>query len=156
MGDWMEHGERKAIRLKEYDYTTPAAYFITICTKDRKPTLSRIVGDDAHIVPSGYGQIVEKYLRNIAGIDKYVIMPNHIHMIIRIDNGPMWASAPTQSIPTLVRSFKVLVTKELGQSIFQRSYYDHVIRGERDYRDVWDYIETNPLRWQEDEYHCEK
>ena len=156
MGDWMEYSERKAIRLKEYDYTTPAAYFITICTKDRKPTLSRIVGDDAHIVPSDYGQIVEKYLRTIKGIEKYVIMPNHIHMIIRIDNGPMWASAPTQSIPTLVRSFKVLVTKELGQSIFQRSYYDHVIRGERDYRDVWDYIETNPLRWQEDEYHCEK
>ena len=154
----MEYIKRKEVRLKEYDYSENGAYFITICTKNRKSILSKIesVGDDAHIVPSDYGQIVEKYLRTIKGIEKYVIMPNHIHMIIRIDNGPMWASAPTQSIPTLVRSFKVLVTKEIGQSIFQRSYYDHVIRGERDYRDVWDYIETNPLRWQEDEYHCEK
>ena len=154
----MEYIKRKEIRLKEYDYSENGAYFITICTKNRKSILSKIesVGDDAHIVPSDYGQVVEKYLQTINGIEKYVIMPNHIHMIIRIDKGPMWASAPTQSIPTLVRSFKVLVTKELGQSIFQRSYYDHVIRGEWDYRDVWDYIETNPLRWQEDEYHCEK
>ena len=147
----MEHTERKAIRLQEYDYSENGAYFITICTKDRAQILSHIVGDDAHIVPTPIGRLVDKYIQSIPGIEKYVIMPNHIHMIIRIDNGPMWASAPTQSIPSRIRSFKTLVTKELGVSIFQRSYYDHIIRGEEDYRDVWQYIDGNPARWREDD-----
>ena len=147
---------RKSNRLTEYDYSTNGAYFVTICTKGRKPLLCDIVGDDAHIVPSDYGQVVDKYIRGIDGIDKYVIMPNHIHMIIRIENGPMWASAPTQSLPTRIRSFKILVSKALGTSIFQRSYYDHVIRGQQDYQEIWQYIDTNPLRWQLDEHYCER
>ena len=142
---------RKNLRLQEYDYDTPGAYFITICTKDRAHILSRVVGDDAHIVPTPIGRVAEKYMQSIPGIEKYVIMPNHIHMIIRIDGGPMWASAPTQSIPSRIRSFKTLVTKELGASVFQRAYYDHVIRGEQDYRDIWQYIDNNPAKWQEDE-----
>ena len=147
---------RKRIRLPEYDYSQAGAYFVTICTKDKIPLLSRIaiVGDDAHIVPSGYGQVVERYVRSIPGMDKYVIMPNHIHMIIRIEGGPMWASAPTQSLSTRVKSFKTLVTKEIGVSLFQRSYYDHVIRGEQDYQEIWNYIDQNPLRWTLDEHYC--
>ena len=78
-------------------------------------------------------------------------MPNHIHMIIRSADGPMWASAPTQPIPSRVRSFKILVTKTLGTSIFQRSYYDHIIRNQADYDDVYRYIEENPMRWEQDE-----
>ena len=147
----MNKNIRQPTRLQEYDYATPGAYFITICTKDRAPILSRVVGDDAHIVPTPIGRLVEKYLQSIPGIEKYVIMPNHIHMIVRIADGPMWASAPTQPIPSRMRSFKTLVTKELGRSIFQRSYHDHVIRGEQDYRDVWEYIDQNPARWREDE-----
>ena len=147
----MEHTERKAIRLQEYDYSTPGAYFITICTKDRQRILSDIVGDDAHIVPTPIGRLVEQYMRSIPGIRKYVIMPDHIHMIIHVEQGPMWASAPTSSIPTRVRSFTPLVTMNLGRAIFQRSYHDHIIRGEQDYRDVWQYIDCNPARWQEDE-----
>ena len=149
----MNNSIRKPIRLKEYDYTTDGAYFITICTKDRQKILSEIhrVGDDAHIVPTPIGRLVDGFIQSIPGIDKYVIMPNHIHMIIRIADGPMWASAPTQPIPARVRSFKTLVTKELGTSIFQRSYYDHIIRGEQDYRDIWQYIDNNPARWTEDD-----
>ena len=146
----MERPVRKQNRLKDYDYAQNGAYFVTICTKNKQKILCDIVGDDAHIVPSHYGQMVEKYIRNIPGIDKYVIMPNHIHMLIAVDNGPMWASAPTQSISTMVRSFKTMVTKEIGQSIFQRSFHDHVVRGEQDYREIWQYIDTNPYKWQED------
>ena len=144
---------RKKIRLDNDLYSRDGAYFITICTKDRKKILSEIrrVGDDAHIVPTPIGRLVEKHLQSIPGMDKYVIMPNHIHMIIRIADGPMWASAPTQPIPSRVRSFKILVTKTLGTSIFQRSYYDHIIRNQADYDDVYRYIEENPMRWEQDE-----
>ena len=149
----MAFAERKPNRLCEYDYSTNGAYFITICTKDRKRILSSIVGDDAHIVPKPYGIITEKYIRNVPGIEKYAIMPDHIHMIIRLDNGSMWASTPTSKRPqhnrisNIVRSIKVLVAKEIGESIFQRSYYDHVIRNQQDYDEIWQYIENNPRKW---------
>ena len=117
---------RKNIRLKDYDYSQPGYYFITICAKDRQ-----------HTRLSKYGMVVDKYIRRTKGIDKYVIMPNHIHMIIIInsrvsgtiyDNGTMRASSPTQSIPQLVKLLKILIAKEIGGSLFQRSYHDHIIR----------------------------
>ena len=137
----------------------PGAYFITICTKDKKCILSKIVGDDAHIVPqnklSRTGEICLKYIRNInnvyenATVDKYVIMPNHIHMIITI-HGTMKASSPTINTENIIRSFKTMVTKELGNSIFQRSFHDHIIRNDEDYKKVSEYIGTNVLRWESD------
>ena len=151
----MEQKNRKRNRLENFDYSQNGAYFITICTQDRKEILSEIVGDDAHIVPKPYGQIAEKYIRNVPEIEKYVIMPDHIHMIIRLDNGSMWASTPTDinanknKIATIVRSIKTLTTKEIGDSIFQRSYYDHVIRNQQDYNEAWEYIENNPVKWLE-------
>ena len=157
----MELPQRKQNRLPEYDYNQNGAYFVTICTQDRKKILSQIVGDDAHIVPKPYGLIVEKYIRNVPEIEKYVIMPDHIHMIIRLDNGSMWASTPTgenvrtdaqirpqhNRIAIVIRSLKTLVTKEIGEPIFQRSYYDHVIRSHQDYDEIWQYIENNPRKW---------
>ena len=151
----MDIHQRKTNRICEYDYSRNGAYFITICTHERRKILSEIVGDDAHIVPKPYGCIVEKYICNVPEIEKYVIMPDHIHMIIRLDDGSMWASTPTTNhtrlqhsrVASIVRSIKVLVTKEIGRSIFQRSYYDHVIRNQRDYDEVWQYIENNPRKW---------
>ena len=145
----MELPKRKINRIPDYDYNQNGAYFITICTQDRKPILSTIVGDDAHIVPKPYGQIAEKYIRNVPEIEKYVIMPDHIHMIIRLDNGSMWASTPTRTnrVASIVRSIKTLTTKEIGKAIFQRSYYDHVIRNQQDYNEIWEYIEYNPRKW---------
>ena len=143
----MDLPKRKKNRLKNFDYSQNNTYFITICVKDRKKTLSEIVGDDAHIVPKPYGAIVEKYIRNAKEIEKYVIMPDHIHMIIRIDNGTMWASSPTKKVSSIVRSIKILSTKEIGKPIFQRSYYDHIIRSQSDYNEIWEYIENNPKKW---------
>ena len=141
--------QRKSVRLAEFDYSSPGAYVITVCTQNRQPVLSQIVGDDAHIVPKPYGLIVEKYIRNVPEIKKYVIMPDHIHMIVRLENGSMWASTPTgkNKIASIVRSIKVLTTKEIGHPIFQRSYYDHVIRNRQDYNDIWEYIENNPRKY---------
>ena len=148
----MELPNRKPNRLSDYDYNQNGAYFVTICTQDRKPILSTIVGDDAHIVPKPCGQIAEKYIRNVPEIEKYVIMPDHIHMIIWLDDGSMWASTPTDirpknKIASIVRSIKTLTTKEIGMPIFQRSYYDHVIRNQQDYEEIWQYIDHNPRKW---------
>ncbi len=143
----MELPQRKPNRLSDYDYSQNGAYFITLCTKDRKKVLSQIVGDDAHIVPKPYGRIAEKYIRNVPEIEKYSIMPDHIHMLIRLDNGSMWASTPTNKIASIVRSIKTLTTKEIGEPIFQRSYYDHVVRNQQDYDEIWQYIENNPRKW---------
>lgn len=147
---------RKPNRLKNYDYSSQGAYFITICTLDRKCILSHIVGGDALIAPqtnlTHFGEIAREYIESMPGIDKYVIMPNHIHLLIAID-GPMKASAPTISVPNLIRSFKVLVSKEIGQSIWQRSYHDHIIRDEEDYLNHLQYIENNPAKWSEDKYY---
>lgn len=112
---------RKKLRLNGFDYSSEGAYFITICTDKKQCILSKIVGTDAHIGPeiklSRCGKTVKKYIERIPGIDSYVIMPNHIHMIIikSKKSGPMWASVPT-TISSDIRSFKTLVTKEIGKS----------------------------------------
>ena len=146
--------KRKPNRLTEFDYSTSGAYFITICTKEHNCVLGTIVGGDALIAPqvllSEYGQIAEKYIKNIPGITKYIIMPNHIHLLIEID-GSMKASTPTVS--SLIRSFKGLTTKEIGVPIFQRSFYDHIIRNEEDYLNVWEYINSNAQKWKQDKYY---
>lgn len=156
--------QRKHIRLKGYDYSQPGAYFITICTKDRKHLLSTIpVGRGALTPPcillSEAGKTVEKYILNINSaykgiiVERYVIMPNHIHLLIRIESsGGMKASRPT--VQTIVRSFKTMVTREIGYSIWQDSFHEHIIRGEDDYFSIWKYIDENPLKWYEDKYYA--
>ena len=147
----MEFPNRKRNRIPDFDYSEPRVYFVTVCTENRKPLLSEIVGDDARIVPKPYGCIAEKYIRNVPKIEKYVIMPDHIHMLIRLDGGTMQVSSPAgrkdKSISSIVRSIKTLTTKEIGEPIWQRSYYDHVIRNRQDYDEVWQYIENNPRKW---------
>lgn len=97
-------------------------------------------------------------MSKMPSVDKYVVMPNHIHVIFVIPppqdggNGPMRTSAPT--IPGLVRYFKRMVTQQCGQAIWQRSYYDHIIRNETDYLRIWNYIDTNPAKWGDDEYYA--
>ena len=104
---------------------------------------------------SEIGLICDTYINHInikyenVTVDKYVIMPNHIHMTIFLD-GTMRASSPTKNIKTIVRSFKTMATKEIGYSIWQRSYHDHIIRGEKDYQKIWEYIDTNPSKWEFD------
>ena len=147
----MELLQRKPNRLREYDYSQNGACFVTICTKDRLAVLSNIVGNDAHIVPKAYGRIVEKYIRNVPEVEKYVIMPDHIHMIIRFENEQNRDTEQEvrcrNRVASIVRSIKTLTTKEIGIAIFQRSYYDHVIRNCHDYNETWEYIENNPRKW---------
>ena len=123
---------------------------MTICTHDRQHILSDIRRGGALLRPTG--EIVKKNIYDMekrygVKVHPYVIMPDHIHMIIHINSGTMWASSPTKEIKNIIRSLKILTTKEIGESIFQRSYYDHVIRNQKDYNEIWEYIENNPKKW---------
>lgn len=84
-------------------------------------------------------------------VEKYVIMPNHIHILLMIDMdecGTPRASSPTSAvIPRFVSALKRLVNQETGKNIFQRSYHDHIIRGRQDYLKIWEYIDNNPQKW---------
>jgi len=88
-------------------------------------------------------------------IDKYVIMPNHVHMIIKLsvvqeENGrPM--AAPT--ISRIVNQFKGSVSKQIEYSLWQKLFHDHIIRDEAEYQKIWRYIDENPSRWTEDSYY---
>ena len=160
--------QRKHVRLKNYDYSQNGAYFVTICTKERKPLLSSSpVGRGALTPPeihlSQIGEISERYILSMSTayacvhVDHYVIMPNHIHLLLWIDsapasNGGMRASRPT--LQTIVRSFKTLVTRQLGTSIWQDSFYEHIVRSEASYLEIWKYIDENPIKWQEDKYYA--
>ena len=157
----MELPQRKQNRLPAYNYSENATYFITICTQDRKPVLCHIVGGGALDAPTvtltKIGQIAQKYIlssNRIPGItvDKFVIMPDHIHLLVQVNEaaakGTSRAPSPTNSaIPHFVSTFKRFCHQEIGESIFQRSYYDHVIRNQRDYDEIWQYIENNPRKW---------
>ena len=158
--------ERKKHRLGRDLYSQPGAYFITVCVENRRPILSTVVGADDHIGPqtklSKIGRVVEKYTRTIPGVGPYIIMPNHVHMILHIsakaaECGPMWSSAPTDAnVLNLVRTWKTLITKELGQNIWQRSCYDHIIRSQQEYCEIAEYIMGNPGKWFEDKYYAER
>ena len=160
---------RKRNRLPEFDYSTPGAYFITVCTENKRNLFGQIVGGGAFDAPqmhlSPAGQIVQKYIlsgNRIAGVtvDKYVIMPNHLHLIIFVDSksdgGTSRAPSPTNAlIPHFVSTMKRFCNKDAGVNLFQRSYHDHVIRGEEDYLKIWQYIDTNPIKWNEDCFYNE-
>ena len=149
----MDRPKRKENRLPEYDYSQPGCYFVTVCTANRGKCLSEIiVGADVLIGPqvqlSPCGQIVKDVLDHMPTVEKYVIMPDHLHILFRlnrIEAGPVRTPAPTQSLPMLVRYMKRRVTITYGKSIWQRGYHDHIIRDDKDYQAAWAYIDTNPF-----------
>ncbi len=155
---------RKSTRLKEYDYSTPGAYFLTICTKDRKELLGKIVGggdfDAPKMILSEYGKILDKYIMLTnrkyihIKIDKYVIMPNHVHLIANITdrkNGASETAAPyNNEMSKFVSLLKRYCNKEYGKNIWQRSFHDHIIRDEKDYKMIWKYIDENVLKREND------
>lgn len=166
----MELPKRKPNRLPHYSYSTPGAYFITICVEGKKCVLSDIVGGDDLDAPqvslTKMGHIVQRnieFSKQIPGIhvDKYVVMPNHIHLILLIDgtttSGTSSSPSPTNAmIPHFVSTLKRFCHREIGIKIFQRSYHDHVIRDEMDYLKIWEYVDNNPVRWKEDCFYEEE
>lgn len=171
----MELPKRKPNRLKYYDYSTLGCYFVTICTRYRRHLFGTVVsgprggvGRDDPGAPcvrlSRYGEIVRKYVEMIpnvypnVSIDQSVIMPNHIHLIVRIEEretGAPGSSRPTQLLPRIVAALKRFSNQEAGISLWQNSYHDHIIRNKSDYLRIRNYIDTNPFKWWEDCYYTE-
>lgn len=163
-----ERPTRKRARLKGYDYSRPGWYFVTVCTLNRARCLCAIAKTDASIdrvgaaVLSGpqvefsaYGKVVDRVSSQMPTVEKYMIMPDHVHIMFRIpepQDGPMGTSAPT--LPGLVGYWKRKITRQCGVSLWQRTYHDHIVRDEADYQRVWSYIETNPAKWEEDLYYA--
>ena len=154
---------RKSTRLKNYDYSSDGYYFVTICTHNKKNILCNIVGEGLCALPwiklSVIGETVDKSInfindtyKNIC-VDKYVIMPNHLHLIIAIKSGGH-GDPPLQSY-NLIGNLKSFTTHKYGQILWQRSFHDHIIRGENDYLKIWKYIDTNPQKWREDCFYSE-
>jgi len=170
----MDYPKRKHPRLKDYDYSQPGAYFVTICTKNRRNLLGNIpvrevsvesdqtdFGRD-QVILTEIGEVCRNYLERInvvyasVQLPQYVIMPNHIHLLLSIEetDGGMRASRPTVS--SVVRSFKTMVTKQTKQDLWQASFYEHVIRNEHDYLEISRYICENPMRWKRDKLFAEQ
>ena len=157
--------KRKKLRIPQYNYSNEGLYFITICTQNRKCILSKIIYNDDTEIPqlilSNYGKIAEKYINSINSFYKnvqiinYVIMPNHIHLICEIkksiNNNSKHPSK--MRIPMLVSTFKRFTNKESKLKIWQRDYYEHIIRNEKEYIAIEQYIQNNPYNWKKDKYY---
>ena len=149
---------RKDIRLKNYDYSSPGGYFLTICTLERRnyfwENVGATIGRPQDVTLSQYGNIVNEAIKNIPSIypaldiNCYAIMPDHIHLllIIRADEYGRPMVAPTVS--RVVQQLKGYITKRIGHSIWQKLFVDHIIRNREDYEKHLKYIHENPIRWQ--------
>lgn len=149
---------RKSTRLQSYDYAQQGFYYVTICVVDRKEFLGNIYLEKMHL--NSTGEIVLQELQNLAChydnicLHEYVIMPNHLHAILEIVDKrlPGAASgAPTVTLGNVVRGFKSGVTRITGRKIWQRGYYEHVIRDAIDYQCIATYIQNNPQNWNKDD-----
>ncbi|MBC7263420.1 MAG: transposase [Chloroflexi bacterium] len=169
-----EH-RRRSIRLRGYDYSQAGAYFVTICTQNRECLFGTIA--DGKMVLNPLGEIaavcwnaIPVHFRDVE-LDEYVVMPNHIHGIIVILDRADYrrgtaCRAPTMerfgrplsgSLATIVRSFKSAATKRInewrctpGAVVWQRNYYEHIIRNEREWDAIREYIYLNPTQWDQD------
>ena len=166
--DTQKH-RRRSIRLKGYNYSSPGAYFITICAHNWECVFGEILGGTVRL--SRIGEIVRDewlktpMIRSNVELDEYVVMPNHIHGIIIInDTGSgtsqraptmeRFGSSTSNSIPTIVRLFKSASTKRTNQergargiAVWQRNYYERIVRTDREMNRIREYIFNNPMQW---------
>jgi REP element-mobilizing transposase RayT len=160
---------RRSIRLEDWDYSSPAAYFVTICAKDQSCHFGEVADDRMRLSP--LGEIVTESWEWLArqyphvSLDAYVIMPNHMHGVIVLHPVGRGGSrtAPTirrKPLGQLIGALKTRATKRFnrlhaapGTIIWQRGYYDHIIRDDEDLRRIRRYISLNPLKWSLDPYH---
>ncbi|MDP2363027.1 MAG: transposase [Ignavibacteria bacterium] len=144
---------RKSTRLKEYDYSNNGYYFITICVQGMKCVLSSVENNKTKL--NKYGLIVENNLHNLQKrfpcieLDYYVVMPNHIHIILILENKQ---NERPVNITEIIAALKSLTTIEihkdgLKEFKWQRSFYDRIIRDEKELYNIRKYIEQNPLKW---------
>ena len=164
---------RRSVRLPRFDYTQNGAYFVTICAYNRECLFGEVI--EGAMILNKYGKLASNSWQDIARHfpfvlnDLFVVMPNHVHGIINISSRGIACYAPTKSRPNrfggvapssisaIIRSYKSAVTKGInellksaGMPIWQRNYYEHVIRDEDDLNSIREYIQFNPQKWLED------
>lgn len=168
---------RTSPRLLDYDYAQPGAYFVTACTKNRKCVLGRVTGETVTL--SVEGEIVKSVWQALPNhyphlkLDEFIIMPNHIHGILWLLEtrqphvGAGLRPAPTQQakchgLPEIMRALKSFSSRRVneinhtkGQSLWQRSFYEHILRDDEDLYNHRKYIQENPLKWTLDDYYRE-
>ena len=167
---------RRTIRLQNHDYSSTGTYFITICTYKKELLLGEII--NGKMKRNRYSRIVEECWEKIpihfsnVDIDEFIIMPNHIHGIIvltgcrgtacraptNVTNNRRFSKPDKDSLSTIVRSFKSAVTKNInlirnspGDFFWQRNFYDHIIRNEKELLKIRKYIYNNPRSWELDD-----
>ncbi len=172
-----ERHHRRSIRLPGYDYSQPGAYFVTVCTHDGEPLFGQVI--DGIMQPNRFGRIVHVCWSNLprhyphVALDEFVVMPTHAHMVIVLADDPSQAvptagytptgdrpPAPTRhGLPEIVRGFKTSSAHRINASrgtpgvpVWQRNYYEHIIRNDRTLQAIRQYIRDNPLRWHLDRY----
>lgn len=162
--DMAQTHQRRSIRIPGYDYTSPGAYFLTLCTHERKQIFGSIEGGKMHL--SRAGEIAHNELKRLGRrfkhiqMGEYVVMPDHVHLLVTV-LGPGTGSVEqfgqpvAGSIPTIVRSYKASVTWQVtrlpgwpGGAVWQRNYYEHIVRDEGGVGRVSAYIRMNPERWE--------
>ena len=156
---------RKPIRLNKFDYSQNGAYFITLCTKERKKLFWDNVGASIarpqEIELSRYGEIVKRAIINIpkiypaVSLDNYVIMPDHIHLLLRIDDNQNGRPMVAPTVSTIIQQTKGYITKQIGFSVWQKLFHDHIIRNKNDYMEIWEYIENNSAKWIKEKFYEE-
>ena len=146
----MVYYTRKSPRIPMYDYSSCNYYFITLCTRNRRC----LFGSPDHL--SEFGQIAKNHLEQLSShyegisVDKYVVMPNHIHMILILPSGNQY------DLNQIIGQYKSGVTRMIRniqsgtEAVWQRSYHDHIIRNQKDYEMIWLYIHSNPANWKKD------
>ena len=160
---------RGSLQQQDYDYAQTGAYFVTVCAQDRACLFGAIVDGQMRLNAAGReaGQCwlqIPRHFPNVE-LDEFVVMPNHLHGIVALGDGGRGTAcrAPTVerfgkpisgSLPTVLRSFKSAVTKRInalqetpGAAVWQRNYYEHIIRDEASLHGIREYIVNNPLQW---------
>ncbi len=168
---------RKNIRLKDYNYSQEGYYFVTICAFAQEGIFGKIfvgsIHESTEVCLSPAGNIVASVISNISvrypsvDIKKFVIMPNHLHMLVAIHEkrsireSTLRTAGKRSLLSQIIGYMKMNATKQIREQnigiydVWQSSYHDHIIRNEADYRRIWQYIDTNPVRWREDCYYVE-
>ena len=155
----MELPNRKLQRLTGYDYSQNGYYFVTICTHNKNHILGMVQNNNVYL--SDYGKIASIEFENIKNhfdcikVEKYIIMPNYIHCILVINTNEE-RSRPFPTLSTVVGLFKSGVSKRIHQidsslKVWQKSFYDCIIKNEKSYMECWKYIDQNALTWESDE-----
>ena len=164
--------KRKHPRLKNFEYSACGAYFVTVCTQNRRCLLSHIVGrglapaEENILEYTSFGKVAEKQLKlledrySFLTVDQYVIMPNHIHMILIFDD-EMAGASPRPTLMDVICAYKSLTTIECRRNgfkgkLFQNSFFEHIIRNLDDYQNIVKYIYENPTQWYYDKLYVEE